>query len=109
MSKAYMTDKDSGRMIYYGNESNPKMATLIAAGHKKVTKSQPDNTRKWNGNAWVADPGLVKDRANLLAMRKRHREYPPRQDQLDAALAGGQAAIDMKSLVDAVNTANPIT
>lgn len=109
MSKVYVTDKTSGRKMYYGFESNAKVKTLVDAGHKKVSKVQPNGTDKWDGAVWVPDTGLVKDKANLDAMKKRAIELPPVQDQLDALYAGGQAAIDMKALVNGVKTANPIT
>ncbi len=108
MGKVYVCDKDTGRKIYYGNSKNPKVKRLTDDGHTQVIEHQGDNTDRWNGSNWVSDAGLVQDRDNRNAMRKRSREYPSMQDQLDALLEGGQAVTDMKARVDAVKASNPI-
>lgn len=50
----------------------------------------------------------ILDHVEVVKVRKkRGREYPSIEDQLDAIWKGGQAQADMKEKIDAVKTRNP--
>lgn len=51
----------AGKQIYRGNERNPKVARLVAAGNVVVRAEAPDENATWNGTAWVAGSPPVPD------------------------------------------------
>lgn len=107
MSKRYICDKDTGRMLYYGTGKQ----SLVDAGHTVVPSDnvRPDETHVWMGDRWAKDLRLQDEIDNLEAKRKRQREYPPIQDQLKALFEGGPAMVGMKAKLDQVDANNPIT